>query len=81
MAAEKSLLKNVSIGFSGRLHRCRQDKRHELPKGAPMMIVKEGRDSSHYCTTCGMKFLRTAADRVRSIERDLVAARDDHSTT
>ena len=76
MASEKSLLKNVSVGVSGRMHTCRQNDRHELPKGAPMMIVKEGRKSSHYCTACGLKFLRTAEGRLRGLERDLTAGHD-----
>ena len=68
MAGQKSLVKSLDVGESGRLHRCRSNAKHSLPKGAVMLIVKEGQDARHYCADCGMKFIRTAHDALSQLE-------------
>lgn len=67
----KSLVKNVKFGISGRLHDCKNNKRHKLPKGATMLIVKEGRDPKHYCTSCAALILDDAKNRLAELDAEL----------
>jgi hypothetical protein len=60
MGNQKSLLKNVSVGLSGRMHPCKRNKDHKLPKGAKMLVVKEDRREFHYCADCGAKSIANA---------------------
>ena len=74
MSSEKSLLKSSSISVSGRLHRCKKSKTHQLPKGAVLLVIKEGRDNLHYCDVCAKKFIATARRRLDELELELERA-------
>lgn len=73
MPSQKSLLRTVSIGVSGRRHHCRQSKAHTLDKGTRMLIVKEGREERHYCCSCGVKFVATAQNRLTTLKQQMLA--------
>lgn len=74
MPSQKSLLHTLHAGVSGRQHTCRQSKTHVLPKGAPMLVLKEDRSEHHYCIACGLKFIATARRTLDSLESSLGAA-------
>lgn len=71
MSSHKSLLKRVSIRESGRMHDCQRNNSHKLPKGVKMLVVKEGRDESHYCIECGAKFIEIARSALKKLEADV----------
>ena len=71
MGSQKSLLRSMTVRTSGRRHPCRSNKRHLLPKGAVMLVIKEGQDERHYCVECSFKFIATAQGRLRELEAEL----------
>ena len=68
--SNKSLMKNTSVGESGRAHTCRRTKAYKLPKGTKILIVKEGRDEFHYCIPCASKLIGIARTVLEKLEMD-----------
>lgn len=74
MGSQRSLLRSVSAGVSGKLHYCKANRKHALPKGDSILIVKVDRDRFHYCRDCAQKFIANA-------RADLTALEDQFSKT
>lgn len=70
----REALRHGSTRTSGREHSCRSNRRHSLPKGAIMLVIKEGQDERHYCIECGSKFIATARARLSELEAALNVA-------
>jgi hypothetical protein len=71
MPKEKSLVRGLSVRASGKQHRCSQSKVHALPKGYLMLVVTEGRNEKHYCTSCAVRFVATARRRLDEVLTEL----------
>lgn len=71
MGSQRSLLRSLSAGTSGKRHACKANSKHVLLKGDPMLVVKIDRDSFHYCVACAGKFIATARDRLSELESEL----------
>ena len=74
MGSQKSLSRSTSVRTSGRQHPCRSNKKHGLPKGALMLVIKEGQDERHYCIECSSKFIASARLKLSELETLLSAA-------
>ena len=68
--SNKNLLKTMSIGESRRIHYCRRNSAHELPKGAKILVVREGRDERHYCIPCARKLIGIAQFTLDKLQLD-----------
>lgn len=68
MGSQRQLVKNVSRATAGRLHTCHSNKKHILKKGDAIFVVKEDRNSTHYCVVCGLTFIATARKTLDEIE-------------
>ena len=71
MPGDKQLLKTHSVEDSGRLHSCRRQRDHRLPKGATMLVVTEGYEHHHYCPACGLRFIDAARLALSELETRL----------
>lgn len=71
MGGQRSLLKSLEISTAGRLHYCHSNKRHALRKGDVIFIVSEGRNHTHYCVDCALRFVATAQAKLAILEGTL----------
>lgn len=71
MGSQRSLLRSISAGVSGKLHYCKANRKHLLPKGDAILIVKIDRDHFHYCAECAHKFIATARSDLNALEDEL----------
>ncbi len=53
----KSFLSRLEVDAAQRAHNCQFSKKHRIEKGDTRLKVTEGRDVSHYCMSCAIKFL------------------------
>lgn len=67
----KSLLKTADIRLAGRAHSCRSNKKHVLVKGDAMLVVKEGREERHYCSSCAEKIIAVAREKLKDLDQHL----------
>ena len=71
MGSQRSRLKSVSAGTSGRQHQCKANSKHVLFKGDPVLVIKIARNKYHYCVDCALKFIATARTSLFELEADL----------
>ncbi len=77
MATVKNILKHVSTEVAGRRRKCYRKKSHEILKGDPCLVVRDGPQSqTTYCTVCASEIL-TKADGVLADLRVQFAANHD----
>lgn len=72
MSGQRSLLRSISAGTSGRRHSCKANSKHVLFKNDPILIVRIDRDDFHYCTNCARKFIAAARAKLDDLETDLL---------
>jgi hypothetical protein len=74
MASFKSLLLRVEVRPAGKKSRCSHNKKHEILKGEPRVVVKApgvATPEKGYCADCGREMIEKAQEALRQVERDL----------
>ena len=74
MTGFKSLLLKVEVRPAGKKSRCSHNKRHEVLKDEPRVVVKApgvATPEKGYCAECGRAMIERAREALLVVERDL----------
>jgi hypothetical protein len=67
----KSILARIEIDEAKRAHNCQHNARHRLQRGDKRLKMIQDRSSEHFCTVCGLDFIRRGIARLQELERQL----------
>lgn len=74
MAATKSVLLRLQVRPAGRKCYCAHNKKHEILKGEPRLVVKApgvATSEKGYCEKCGLEMLRKGQGILESLAAEL----------
>jgi hypothetical protein len=69
----KSFIDSMRVDRAKRSHNCQHNAHHRIAMGDARLAVKVDRTEEKFCKTCALIFLRSDAEKINNLMRELEA--------